>query len=464
MAQPIRKKNRKMKQNRKILLAEDNARDRSFLLEALESWDYRVTAAYDGPDAEKKFRNDTFGLVITSYEISGIDSIELFRQVKSEDELAKVLFLSSRASVNDAVKMMKSGAFDFLMKPVKLKQIRHLVNMAFNENGAKQLTQNQETQSVRIVTQDTAMFRLLDLAKQVADSSASVFIQGESGTGKELFARFIHEYSLRHNKPFVAVNCSALPESLLESELFGHEKGAFTGAVSRKPGKFELANGGTLLLDEITEMQFHLQSKLLRVLQEREIDRVGGDRPIRLDVRVIATTNRDIKDAIGKGDFREDLFYRLNVIPLKIPPLRERKNDILLLAQHFIEKYNKIDGRSVKSMTNEAINKLIHLPFNGNVRELENLIQRAVLLSDGVTVKEAELMLNENRYKDEGLNGSTAEMPLEYMSGPLREVEKRLIFHTLDKTNGNRTHAAQILGITVRTLRNKLNEYKEKME
>lgn len=204
--------------------------------------------------------------------------------------------------------MMKSGAFDFLMKPVKLKQIRHLVNMAFNENGAKQLTQNQETQSVRIVTQDTAMFRLLDLAKQVADSSASVFIQGESGTGKELFARFIHEYSLRRNKPFVAVNCSALPESLLESELFGHEKGAFTGAVSRKPGKFELANGGTLLLDEITEMQFHLQSKLLRVLQEREIDRVGGDRPIRLDVRVIATTNRDIKDAIGKGIFEKICF------------------------------------------------------------------------------------------------------------------------------------------------------------
>jgi two-component system response regulator AtoC len=453
-----------MMQNRNILLAEDNTRERSFLFKALESWGYRVTTANDGTDAEKKFRNDTFGLVITSYEISGLDSIKLFQIVRSEDELARVLFLSSRASVEDAVRMMKGGAFDFLIKPIDLEQIRHLVKMAFNENGDKQSPGIQESRSVKIVTQDAAMLRLLDLAKQVADSSASVFIQGESGTGKELFARFIHENSSRRNRPFVAVNCSALPESLLESELFGHEKGAFTGAVSRKPGKFELANGGTILLDEITEMQFHLQPKLLRVLQEHEIDRVGGYRPIGLDVRVIATTNRDIKDAIGKGDFREDLFYRLNVIPLKIPPLRERKNDVLLLAQHFIEKYNKIDGRSVKSMTNEAINKLMNLTFNGNVRELENLIQRAVLLSDGVTVQRVNLMLEENRSKDERLDGSELDVPHEYINGPLREVEKRLIFHTLDKTNGNRTHAAKILGITVRTLRNKLNEYKEKME
>jgi two-component system response regulator FlrC len=312
-----------------------------------------------------------------------------------------------------------------------------------------------------IITRDPSMQRLLSLAGQVADSRAAVLIQGESGTGKELLARFIHGRSRRREGPFRAVNCGALPESLLESELFGYEKGAFTGAVGRKTGVFEQAQGGTLLLDEVTEMAFHLQSRLLRVLQEGEVDRVGGTHPVKLDVRVIATTNREIKAAVAEGDFREDLFYRLNVIPLKIPPLRERKDDLPLLVSHFIEKYNEIDGRSVKNLTDEALAKLAGLPFRGNVRELENLVERALLLAGGETITAEDLLL------DEGLLPAEAP-PSDALTSagtgpePLREAERRLILDALDHTAGNRTQAAKVLGISVRTLRNKLNEYGQK--
>jgi two-component system response regulator FlrC len=306
------------------------------------------------------------------------------------------------------------------------------------------------------------MLKLLELARQVADSRASVLIQGESGTGKELIARYIHENSSRKQGPFVAVNCAALPETLLESELFGHEKGAFTGAVSSKPGKFELADGGTILLDEVTEMPLHLQSKFLRVLQEREIDRVGGRRPIAVDIRVVATTNRDMKETIEKKEFREDLYYRLNVIPLRLPSLRERAGDIPVLARHFIEKYNDLDARSVKDLADSAIHKILSLPLRGNVRELENLIERAVLLCDGETIRADDLLCDD--VPTQGSAGETAPTVAsggELGSRQLKDVEKNLIFQTLDETNGNRTHAAKILGISVRTLRNKLNEYKE---
>jgi two-component system response regulator FlrC len=289
-----------------------------------------------------------------------------------------------------------------------------------------------------------------------------VLIQGESGTGKELIARFIHENSSRRQGPFVAVNCAALPESLLESELFGHEKGAFTGAVSSKPGKFELANGGTILLDEITEMPLHLQSKFLRVLQEREIDRVGGSRPVQVDIRVVATTNRDMKDTIEKKEFREDLYYRLNVIPIHLPSLRRRFGDIPMLARHFIEKYNELDGRSVKDLSQAALDKIMSLSLKGNVRELENIIERAVLLCNGEIIQPEDLFCDDflTRQDDTGMPAGEASTGI-VGSRQLKDVEKNLIFQTLDETNGNRTHAAKILGISVRTLRNKLNEYKE---
>ncbi|MFH1077538.1 MAG: sigma-54 dependent transcriptional regulator, partial [Pseudomonadota bacterium] len=284
-----------------------------------------------------------------------------------------------------------------------------------------------------------------------------IFIHGESGTGKELFARYIHQHSLRRKNNFVAINCAALPETLLESELFGYEKGAFTGAITRKKGKFELADQGTLLLDEISEMDYQLQSKLLRVLQEREIDRIGGMYPVPVDVRFIATTNRDIEEQIAQGKFREDLYYRLNVIPLHLPPLRDRLDDIPLLAGCFVEKYCKMDKRSVKGLTTEAMASLMQLPWKGNIRELENMIERAVLMCRGDLIDEKTLFaIGGNRPAE---NSGYPFLP----ALSLKEMEKNVIFRALDQTDGNRTHAAEMLGISVRTLRNKLNEYKQKM-
>jgi len=303
------------------------------------------------------------------------------------------------------------------------------------------------------------MESLLEQAKDIADSRASVFIQGESGTGKELFARYIHLHSSRKDKPFVAVNCSALPETLLESEILGHEKGAFTGAIARKKGKFELADQGTLLLDEISEMAYSLQSKLLRVLQEKEVDRIGGAMPIPVDVRVMATTNQDMERFLGEGKFREDLFFRLNVIPFRLPPLRERKEDIPLLARFFVEKCNRLEKRSVKGLTDEALECLVQMPWRGNVRELENILARAVLLCKGEEIEKKDLFPEQQGMQEQ----APSFMPA-FPSVSLKEIEKNTIFHALDRTNGNRTHAAEILGISVRTLRNKLNEYREKMQ
>jgi len=450
--------------NQHILVVDESHKDRTALSKSLEDWGYHVTTAPDGYLALKKIKSETYRLVITNFETQGLTGPELFQQAKSENETVEFLFLSGNASVENAVEMIKAGALDFIVKPVDFAQIRLIIKNVFESNGNKYGATSQKQKTTRIVTNDSTMKRMLDLAKQVSDSKASILIQGESGTGKELFARFVHENSSRRNGPFIAINCGALPETLLESELFGHEKGAFTGAVSRKPGRFELADGGTLLLDEITEMAFHLQSKLLRVLQENEIDRVGGLRPIPIDIRVIATTNRDIKEAIDKENFREDLFYRLNVIPIKIPALRSRKGDIPMLTQHFIEKYNEIDRRNVKSLTNEAAEKLARFPFHGNVRELENIMERAVLLSDGERIQLQDLLLDAGFDHHEMGSEDADSIPSEMMTGPLKEVEKKLIFQTLDQTNGNRTHAAKMLGISVRTLRNKLNEYRDKMD
>ncbi|MCJ7542193.1 MAG: sigma-54 dependent transcriptional regulator, partial [Desulfobacterales bacterium] len=358
--------------------------------------------------------------------------------------------------VNEAVEAMKLGAEDFLLKPLtpKMMQLIH----SFVANGSNGKRKEESRKRFKIITQNKKMEKLLEIAKDIADSKASIFIQGESGTGKELFARYIHRHSSRREEPFVAVNCAALPENLLESELFGHEKGAFTGAISRKKGKFELANHGTLLLDEVTEMDYQLQSKLLRVLQEREIDRIGGMNPVPVDVRFLATTNRDIEKQIKDGKFREDLHYRLNVIPLHLPPLRERKDDIPLLAKHFVKKYCERDNRSIKGLTDEAIASLMQMTWKGNIRELENIVERAVLMCKEDLISNKDLFLTE---KDRQPNFVTQPIAT---TVSLKEIEKNVILNTLDHTDGNRTHAAEILGISVRTLRNKMNEYRKKME
>lgn len=452
--------------NPKILIIEKNIRERTQFSNLLENWGYYVTTSHDGEDALAKIHSEEFHLVISDFMLpGGSNGVDLIQSIHSVSDKTRILFISSESSVKNAVDAMKAGAIDYIVKPVDEALIQNILEKNLHENPAENNSPNQKQNGkVTIVTKNKTIMHLLDLSKQVAKSTASVFIQGESGTGKELFARFIHDCSNREKGPFVAVNCAALPESLLESELFGHEKGSFTGAVSQKPGKFELADKGTILLDEITEMQLHLQSKLLRIIQEHEVDRVGGLKPVKIDVRIIATSNRNIAQSIKEGKFREDLYFRLNTIPLTIPPLRKRPEDIEPLSLFFIHKYNRVDGRNVKTLTKSALNTLQNLQLNGNVRELENIIQRAVLLSDNETIQEKDLFLENHdpTFPDNPQN--TEEPAANRIAVPLKDVEKKMIFQTLDQTKGNRTHAAKILGISVRTLRNKLNEYREIME
>ncbi len=441
-----------------ILVVEDIHQERAALCEVLKGWGYRVTAVGNGVSALEKLRGQNYDLVVSDLRMPELNGLELLRKVNDEEITVPVIIISGYGTVESAVEAMKLGAFDFILKPFAPKVMKSVTAKAVNRTISSSSNRgDSEPVEPSIITRNSQMLELLDLAKTVANSKASVLIQGESGTGKELFARFIHDQSSRRNETFVAVNCAALPEGLLESELFGHEKGSFTGAVSRKLGKFELAGGGTILLDEISEMNIQLQAKLLRVLQESEIDRVGGQHPVPIDTRVISTTNQDIESAIQTEKFRADLYYRLNVIPIRLPPLRERKNDILLLADYFIKQYNKIDGRNAKGLTKDAAQILMSMHWPGNVRELENMMERAVLLCRGELIDKDALLITE-KPKATGMPDLSS-----IRAGSLKEMEKRMIFHTLDHTNGNRTHAADILGISVRTLRNKLNEYRERM-
>lgn len=399
-----------------------------------------------------------FDLVVTGLNLPDAGGMEVLRQAKQRSPQTPVVILTSEGNVESAVAAMKEGAQEVYPKSsLTLEVIQEAVAALLaprplgKASGAKERS---------IVTEDPRMKKLLDMARAVADSRATVLVSGESGTGKELFARFLHENSSRASGPFVAVNCASLPEGLLESELFGHEKGAFTGAIGRKQGKFELAHGGTILLDEISEMAIALQAKLLRVLQEGEIDRVGGKKPVPVDVRVVATTNRDLKEHIGKGEFREDLFYRLNVIPIKVPPLRERGGDVMLLAEHFLNLFAKENRKAALSLSDEAKRLIGSQKWPGNVRELQNTMERAVLLATGEEIKPEALMFDDHL----AAGGGTGDLAAaEVLAGPvptLRELERKAIGLALEETSGNRTHAAKMLGISVRTLRNKLNEYK----
>jgi len=441
---------------KKILLVESAATDRSLMVERFNQLGYQVSAVGDGLRAFEKVARDHYDLVMTELNLPHMSGIDLLKKIREVNESLPVIFVSAQAGVTEAVEAMKLGAFDFIVKPLTVEMIEIISSQLFDRSVA--LDRDRQEAKFAIITENTKMNRLLQEAREIAHSQASIFIEGESGTGKELFARYIHNYSNRKDRLFVAINCSALPETLLESELFGHEKGSFTGAITRKKGKFELANHGTMLLDEISEMNIQLQSKLLRVLQEREIDRIGGTTPIPVDVRIIATTNTDIERQLRDGKFREDLYYRLNVIPFHLPPLKDRRDDIPLLARHFVEKYNRLDKRNVKGLTEAATELLMQMPWKGNVRELENVMERAVLMCKGDFIDEKDLGSHE-KMRAVGTTRLTT-VP----SVSLKEMEKKVIFHALDQTNGNRTRAADILGISVRTLRNKLNEYREKME
>ncbi|MFB0489270.1 two-component system response regulator FlrC [Methylobacterium sp. OAE515] len=381
----------------------------------------------------------------------GLPIRDLVTALEGERIRTPVVACGVSADASAAVAAIRAGAKEYIPLPPDPELIAAVLEAVATDRAA-------------FVWRDPSMERVVKLAEQVARSEASVLITGESGTGKEVLARHVHQKSNRAGKPFVSVNCAAIPEALLESELFGHEKGAFTGAVARRIGRFEEANGGTLLLDEISEMDVRLQSKLLRALQERVIDRVGGTAPVRVDIRVLATSNRNLVEEVRKGTFREDLFYRLNVVALKLPPLRERPADILELAAHFAKKYAAVNGVPARPLSAEARALVLKNPWRGNVRELENTLHRAVLLASGDAIgPEAILSPEGEAITAQGPAARAAQVAEAATRGlvgrTVAQVECDLILDTLDHCLGNRTHAAKILGISIRTLRNKLNEY-----
>ncbi|WCS24751.1 sigma-54 dependent transcriptional regulator [Methylobacterium sp. NMS14P] len=381
----------------------------------------------------------------------GLPIRDLVTALEGERIRTPVVACGVSSDASAAVAAIRAGAKEYIPLPPDPEMIAAVLEAVATDRAA-------------FVWRDPSMERVVKLAEQVARSEASVLITGESGTGKEVLARHVHQKSNRAGKPFVSVNCAAIPEALLESELFGHEKGAFTGAVARRIGRFEEANGGTLLLDEISEMDVRLQAKLLRALQERVIDRVGGTAPVRVDIRVLATSNRNLAEEVRKGTFREDLLYRLNVVGLRLPPLRERPADILELATHFARKYAAVNGMPVRPLSAEARAIVLRNPWRGNVRELENTLHRAVLLASGDAIgPEAILSPEGETFAAEGPAARAAQVAEAATRGlvgrTVAQVECDLILDTLDHCLGNRTHAAKILGISIRTLRNKLNEY-----
>jgi DNA-binding NtrC family response regulator len=419
----------------------------------------RIHWSERGGEALGWLERKRFDLLLADVNLPDLSGMQFLSQARQKAPDTPIILMTSEGSIPQAIEAIKNGALDYVLKPLSPDLLSSLVQKILVGRGpaegpAAGLPALKKT-ARPIVTRNRRMEDLLELCRKVAASKATVLIQGESGTGKELFARYLHETGSRSREAFVAVNCASLPDGLLESELFGHEKGAFTGAINRKLGKFELAHRGTILLDEISEMNTLLQAKLLRVLQENEVDRIGGRQPIPIDVRVIATTNRDLIQGLEKGDFRQDLYYRLNVIPLKIPPLRERPEDLEPLVRHFLERFSRDYGREVPRLSEEAWAWLQTQEWRGNVREMENLMERTVLIASGS-------LLTRKDFCPEDPAPAEAEGPADPASPySLREVEKGMIYKALNETQGNRTQAAKMLGISVRTLRNKLQEYKQ---
>lgn len=424
--------------------------------------DRGVRWADGGADLLADIGAGRFSLVIVDERVCRCPAMAVVEAAGAVQPATPVILTTAEGSVRNAVAALQAGAADYLLKPFSPDVLAAAIGRLSPSTGSHPTAAGASSprsgltpSDKPILTANATMTGLLDLARRVAPSLATVLILGESGTGKELLAAFIHCHSRRTNQPFVAMNCAALPDTLAESELFGHEKGAFTGAIHRKIGKFELAHGGTLMLDEISEMPLGLQAKLLRVVQERQVDRVGGKEPVPVDVRIIAASNQDLAQAVADGRFREDLYYRLNVIPLTVPPLRHRRDDVAMLAGHFLEKYARRNDRNLTGLSPEALDALARHRWPGNVRELENVMERAVLISSGDQVTPEDLMLGP------GVSGNRGPVAIE-AGVSVREMEQRLIASTLSKVNGNRTHAAEMLGISIRTLRNKLQEYKEK--
>lgn len=525
-----------MYNGKKILVVDDDDNMREAVVEILRRLGIEVDFCTDGLEGLKQAKKKPYDLIISDMRMPNLDGRSMFRELKAAGIETPLCFMTAFGTINNAVDCIKDGAYDYILKPFSLEVIEELVHRTFEftSNKAQNGTDEESMSRKGVIFQSENMQSLFQLADEFAKSEATVLVTGESGTGKEVLSRYIHTASDRANGPFVAINCAALPENLIESELFGYEKGAFTGAMNAKPGKFEMADGGTILLDEIGEIPLHLQAKLLRVLQEKEVERIGANKVKKVSVRIIATTNRNLREMSEKGEFREDLFYRLNVISVELPPLRERKEDINALSSFFIEKYSKINKRPVKGIDESALDALYNYDFPGNIRELEHTIERAVVICKGELITPKDLFLHgitytaikrertasanatnslgnggghsshssasqpttnngsshtssnisSNNLHSSHNNSSNAIDPLDepgnnanytqessqgrldvneiIKSGKsLADVERELILQTSRENGGNKTKTAEILGITVRTIRNKLNEYRQ---
>ena len=447
----------------RVLVVDDEKIISDMLFEVLKKKNYEVSIANSGKAALDKIKSEAYDLIITDLYLQDLSGMEILKSAKQAESKTGVIMITGHGSVESAVEAMRVGAYDYLTKGSSLVEIEVTVDKFFNYQ--KLVNENEILRSElghhfgieNIVGNSDKMKKIFETVEMVAPSNATVLIQGPSGTGKELIARAIHLSSNRRNQPFIKTNCAAMPEGLMESELFGHEKGAFTGAVRSTKGRFEAADGGTLLLDEISEIRTSLQAKLLRVLQEKEFEKVGNPRPVQVDVRVIATTNRDLQEEIKRGTFREDLYYRLNVVRIILPSLKERKDDIPLLAGHFVVRFAQENNREIVGVGEEAMQRLMKYDWPGNVRELENTIERAVVICKDKTIQTQHLFLDAERNSDP----AKPEGPLVFPAGmTIRKLEQELIVQTLRKQHNNRTWTARQLGISVRTLRNKLNEYR----
>lgn len=445
-----------------IMIVDDEPAMRAALAESLRQLGHPTLTTSNGEDAltllKRRQMEDPVAAIMTDMKMPGMNGMALFHEVKKRFPQTPVIIMSAFGTIETAVDAIKSGVFDYLVKPFTQEALETVIRRAISDQEKtpaceKRLKTPSASREKTFLAKDPGMAKVLKMAKVAAASQTTILIEAESGTGKELLARYIHEHSPRAHRPFIAINCAAVPEALLESELFGYEKGAFTGALTKKPGRFELAHNGTLLLDEVGEMHLSLQAKLLRVLQEREVDLLGSKEPIPLDIRVIATTNRPLLEEVKAGRFREDLYYRLNVFPLRLPPLRHRISEIPLLVEHFLREGARKNKQLVRSIAPEALSILMVQEWRGNVRELENVIERAVILAEGEVITPDHLLFSESastRPERSSTDGMT-----------VWEAERNLILETLEQFGGNRTHAARTLGISIRTIRNKIKEYRQ---
>ncbi len=444
---------------KKILIVDDEQNMLWAMKKALKSEAYKIITASDGIEAIKHFKEHELDLVLLDLRMPKMNGMQVLKEIKKLNSDIPVIMITAHGTMESAIEAMKIGALDYISKPFEIDELKMQIKKALDIKNMQEqiefLTEELRNNTGKIIIGNSPqMKKVLDMVERVAKSNATVLITGESGTGKELIASAIHYSSDRKDKPYVKVNCGALPESLLESELFGHEKGAFTGAVNKKPGRFERADRGTIFLDEIGELTLPVQVKLLRVLQEKEIERVGGTQVIEADIRVVAATNRNLKKMVEEGTFREDLYYRLNVIPIELPSLRERKEDIPLLVEYFLEKYCKEMGIEKINMGEETLKHLKNYSWKGNIRELENVMERLVILRDGKEIKKEDLP---REIVNEGVEIAKFKLPSTGIK--LEEIEKSFIQQALNVCDNNQTKAAKILGISRHTLIYRMEKY-----